>query len=236
MRSATPAFARSFGYTCPAPHSPLQHLLSMPLLAEYNLDQLNRLLTFSKWILLVCGVILVVLAIINQWVAARISSLQQEEKTRAQQQLRASRAELSRTKSKTDELTSELSRFVAPRSLANDQIEALKKCLADGPKGKVIMASLKTETDAEPYAIQIAEILIDAGFDVTTSKTVWLQLPVKGLYLCAPDVANAPIHAVHIQRCFQTVGLRLRAHEDKKMYSDMDVPENAIIFVIGARE
>jgi hypothetical protein len=65
---------------------------------------------------------------------------------------------------------------------------------------------------------------------------VWLQLPVKGLYLCARDVANAPVHAVHIQRCFQTAGLRLRAHEDKKMYADMDVPEDAIIFVVGARE
>jgi hypothetical protein len=68
------------------------------------------------------------------------------------------------------------------------------------------------------------------------SNTVWLQLPVKGLYLCARDVANAPLHAVHIQRCFQTAGLRLRAHEDKKMYTDMNVPDDAIIFVVGARE
>jgi hypothetical protein len=210
--------------------------LSMPLFAAYNIDQLHRILAFSKWVLLVCAVILIVFGIINQWVAARISNLDREEKARAQEQLRASRTELSRTKAKTSELTAELSRFIAPRSMSGEQVASLKKCLADGPKGKVVMAALKTETDAEPYAIQIAEILIDAGFDVSTAKTVWLQLPVKGLYLCARDVANAPVHAVHIQRCFQTAGLRLRAHEDKKMYADMDVPEDAIIFVVGARE
>jgi hypothetical protein len=141
-----------------------------------------------------------------------------------------------RTKAKTNELNAELSRFVAPRSLSDDQIESLKKCLTDGPRGPVVIAALKAESDAEPYAGQISKLLTDSGFEVTSSKTVWLQLPVKGLYLCARDVANAPLHAVHIQRCFQTVGIRLRAHEDKKMYADMNVPEDAIIFAVGARE
>ena len=98
------------------------------------------------------------------------------------------------------------------------------------------MSFLKTESDAESYATQIANLLRDGGFDVTMGNTVWLQLPVKGLYLCARDVANAPLHAVHVQRCFQTAGIRLRAHEDKKMYADMNVPEGAVIFVVGARE
>src|SRR6185437_8686015 len=109
-----------------------------------------------------------------------------------------------------------------------------KKCLTDGPHGRVVIAALKSEEDAPAYADQISKLLTESSFDVTTSSTVWLQLPVKGLYLCARDVANAPLHAVHIQRCFQTAGLRLRAHEDKKMYADMKVPDDAIIFVIGA--
>ena len=208
----------------------------MAVFEAYNLDQLNRILTFSKWTLVVCGIVFIVFAVVNQWVSARISTLQEDEKKRADQQLRASRAELLRTKAKTNEIAEELSRFVAPRSLPDEQIDALRKCLADGPHGPVVMASLKSETDAEPYGMQIAKVLKDAGFDVTTTNTVWLQLPVKGLYLCARDVANAPLHAVHIQRCFQTVGIRLRAHEDKKMYTDMAVPEDAIIFVVGARE
>jgi hypothetical protein len=208
----------------------------MPILEAYSLDQLQRLLTFSKWTLIVCGVVFIAFAIVNQWVQARISALQEDEAGRVQQQLRASRAELSKTKAKTNELTEELSRFVAPRSLPDEQVEALRKCLSDGPHGPVVMASLKAESDAETYAAQISKVLTNAGFEVTNSSTVWLQLPVKGLYLCARDVANAPLHAVHIQRCFQTVGIRLRAHEDKKMYADMSVPEDAIIFVVGARE
>jgi len=208
----------------------------MPIFEAYSLDQLNRLLSFSKWMLIVCGAIFIVFVILNQWLASRISTLQQEENKQSQEALRASRTELLRAKAQTNELHAELSRFVAPRSLPNEQIEALKNCLADGPRGPVVMAALKAEADAEPYAAQISKLLTDAGFEVTTSKTIWLQLPVKGLYLCARDVANAPLHAVHIQRCFQTAGIRLRAHEDKKMYADMAVPEDAIIFVVGARE
>ena len=208
----------------------------MAIFEAYSLDQLNRLLTLSKWMLIACGIIFVVFVVVNQWLASRISSLQDEENKRTQQALRASRTELLRTKAKTNELSAELSRFVAPRSLPNEQIEALTKCLADGPRGPVVMAALKAEADAEPYAAQISKVLTDSGFTVTTSKTVWLQLPVKGLYLCAKDVANAPLHAVHVQRCFQTAGIRLRAHEDKKMYADMTVPDDAIIFVVGARE
>src|SRR6266550_274341 len=150
----------------------------MAIFEAYSLDQLNRLLTFSKWMLIVCGIIFVVFVIVNQWLASRISSLQDEENKRTQQALRASRTELLRTKAKTNELSVELSRFVAPRSLPSEQIEALKKCLADGPRGPVVMAALKAEADAEPYAAQISKVLTDSGFTVTTSKTVWLQLPV----------------------------------------------------------
>jgi uncharacterized membrane-anchored protein YhcB (DUF1043 family) len=208
----------------------------MPLLEALSLDQLHRLFTFSRWILVVCGIIFLIFIIVNQYVAARISTLQDQEKKQAQQQLRASRAELTRTKTQTNELSAELSRFVAPRTLPDDQMQALQQCLSDGPHGPVIMSFLKTEADAETYATQVANLLRDSGFDVTMGNTVWLQLPVKGLYLCARDVANAPLHAVHVQRCFQTAGIRLRAHEDKKMYADMNVPEGTIIFVVGARE
>jgi hypothetical protein len=208
----------------------------MAFFEAYSLDQLHRLLTFSKWVWIVCGLIFLIFVIVNQWVAARISALQEDEFRRTQQQLRASKTELLKTKAKTNELNAELSRFVAPRSLPDDQIEVLKKCLSDGPRGPVVIAALKSETDADAYAEQISKLLTDSGYDVTMSNTVWLQLPVKGLYLCARDVASAPLHAVHIQKCFQTSGIRLRAHEDKKMYSDMAVPEDGIIFVVGARE
>ena len=215
----------------------------MPLFEAYSLDQLSRFLTFSKWALVVCGVVFIVFAILNQWAQGRIAALKDEEARQTQQQLRASRTELARTKAvtteltaKTNELSEELSRFVAPRTLPPEQIDALQKCLADGPRGSVVIASLKTESDAEAYATQISNLLSETGFTVTPSSTVWLQLPVKGLYLCARDVANAPLHAVHIQRCFQTAGVRLRAHEDPKMYNDMNVPEDAIILVVGARE
>ena len=210
--------------------------VTMVIFEAYTIDQLNRLLAFSRWVLIVCGIIFILFVLLNQWLASRIANLQDDENKQAQQALRASRTELLRSKAKANELNAELSRFVAPRTLPTEQLDALKKCLSDGPHGRVVIAALKSESDAEAYADQISKLLTESGFEATMSNTVWLQLPVKGLYLCARDVANAPLHAVHIQRCFQTAGLRLRAHEDKKMYADMKVPDDAIIFVIGARE
>src|SRR6185503_5883473 len=133
----------------------------MPLLEAFSLDQLHRLFTFSRWILVVCGIIFLIFIIVNQYVAARISTLQDQEKKQAQQQLRASRAELTRTKTQTNELNAELSRFVAPRTLPDDQMQALQQCLSDGPRGSVVMSFLKTESDAEAYATQIANLLRD---------------------------------------------------------------------------
>src|SRR3954463_8831876 len=134
------------------------------VLEAYTLDQLHRLLTFSKWTLIVCGAIFVIFVVINQWAHGRISTLQEGETRQAQQQLRAARTEVSRTKAQTNELTAELSRFVAPRSLPEDQVGALRKCLSDGPRGPVVMAFLKAESDAEPYAAQIAKILTETGY------------------------------------------------------------------------
>ena len=208
----------------------------MLFLEGYQVEQLQRILTFTKWLLGIVGVILVCVAVVNQWLSARISHLQEEEKAAAEQRLRSSQAQLSVANARAAEATSELSRFTAPRQLTENQIALLRKCLPHGPRGKVVMASLKVESDAEPYAAQIAKVLTESGFDVTLAKTIWLQLAVKGIYLCARDAAYAPLHAVHIQQCFQTAGLRLRAHEDKKMYADMEVPDDAIIFVVSSRE
>ena len=208
----------------------------MALFEGYNVDQLSRVLTVSKWILGLGGIILLLVAVLNQWVAARIFHLREHEKRAAEEQLRTSQVEAARANAKAAEVSAELARFTAPRRLTDEQIASLRECLPKGPRGKVVMASLKVENDAESYAAQIAKVLTDAGFDVTTTKTVWLQLAVKGIYLCARDASYAPTHAVHIQRCFQSAGLRLRAHQDKKMYSDMNVPDDAIIFVVSSRE
>ena len=59
----------------------------MAILEAYSLDQLNRLLTFSKWMLIVCGIIFVIFLVLNQWLASRVSALQDEENQQTQQAL-----------------------------------------------------------------------------------------------------------------------------------------------------
>jgi hypothetical protein len=167
---------------------------------------------------------------------ARINTLQKQEKTLAEQRLKASEAALGQTRAKAAEVSSELSRYTAPRRLTDAQIASLRKSLRNGPRGKVVMAFLSAEKDAQQYAEQIAKLLTETGFDVSMSKKVWLHFAVGDIFLCARDTTYAPPHAVHIQLCFQSAGLRLRAHQDEKMYSDMGVPDDAIIFVVSNRE
>ena len=208
----------------------------MAFYEAYTVDQLQRALTLSKWILAVGGIIFACVAIVNQWLTARLTTLQRQEKARAEQQLKASEAELEQTKAETAEVASQLERFIGPRRLTDEQISSLRKSLPNGPRGKVVMTFLSVESDAQEYAEQVSQILTEAGFDVTTSKSRWLKLPVDGIFLCARDTANAPHHAVHIQLCFQAAGLRLRAHQNEKMFADMGVRDDAIIFVVGNRE
>jgi hypothetical protein len=226
----------------------------MAFYEAYTADQLNRALTASRWMLGGCGVIFVCVAIINQWLTGRITTLerqekttaeqrlkgsevaQQQEKTQTEERLRASEIELARSKLTTTAVTSQLAHFTGPRRLTDEQIALLRKSLPDGPRGKVVMTFLSGESDAQKYAEEIAQLLTETGFDVSISRIRWLKLPVGDIYLCARDVASAPHHAVHIQACFQAAGLRLRGHQDEKMYSDMGVDENAIIFVVSGRE
>jgi hypothetical protein len=202
----------------------------------YTVEQLHRALTVSKWILGIFGIIFVCVAIVNQWLTARINTLQQQEKALAEQRLKASDAELDQTRAKAAEVASELARYTAPRRLTDEQIALLRKSLPNGPRGKVVMAFLSVESDAQQYAEQIAQLLTETGFDVSMSKKLWLHFAVGDIFLCARDTSYAPAHAVHIQLCFQAAGLRLRAHQDEKMYSDMQVHDDAIIFVVSNRE
>ena len=133
-------------------------------------------------------------------------------------------------------MASQLKGYTGPRHFTEEQLASLRKSLPNGPRGKVVMTYLTGESDAQKYAEEIGQLLADTGFEVSMSKIRWLKLPVSDIYLCARDASNAPHHAVHIQLCFQAAGLRLRAHQDEKMYSDMRVEEGAVIFVVSNRE
>ncbi|HKQ36498.1 MAG TPA: hypothetical protein VJ063_00385 [Verrucomicrobiae bacterium] len=208
----------------------------MPLFEAYTVDQLNRALAITKWMLALCGLVFACVAIVNQWLYYRVTALQRQEKARAEQRLKTSEAELQHTKAETAEIASQLERFTGPRHLTDEQIIALRQSLPKGPRGKVVMTYISIEPDAQKYAEEIGKLLSETGFQVSTSRSRWLKLATEGIYLCARDTSYAPPHAVHIQLCFQSAGLRLRAHQNEKMFNDMSVPDDAVIFVVGNRE
>ena len=90
-----------------------------------SVDDLNKMLTASKWVLGILAVLIAVAGIFNQWISDRIARLQVKEKIRAHEQLQVSEAELQRTKAKTAELEAKL----APRVLTETQQATIAKKL-----------------------------------------------------------------------------------------------------------
>jgi hypothetical protein len=210
----------------------------MTFYEHYTLDQLNRALTASKWLLVIFGVVLACAGILNQWLSDRIATLQREEKIKAQERLNASEEELKRTKAKTVEVASQLARFSTPRRLTNEQVESLRASLPSGPRGKVVVTFLSVETDAEKFSDQIASLLTECGFEVIRPRKLWLQMALDGIYLVARDTSNAPAHAVHMQNCFKAAGVELPAMQDPRVFSEFaePIPDDAVILAVSNRK
>jgi hypothetical protein len=82
----------------------------------------------------------------------------------------------------------------------------------------------------------LAEVLSESGFDVTSSKRLWLQLAFGGVFVAVRDAANAPVHGVHAQTCLQSAGLRVRGASLPEMLDQFDVPAGGVVLAVSNRE
>lgn len=91
------------------------------MFSSLSIDDLNRILTASKWALGIFAVLTAFAGLFNQWVSDEISRLQSVQKIEAQKKLQISEAELRETREKTAQLEARL----APRVLTSEEQQAI---------------------------------------------------------------------------------------------------------------
>ncbi len=169
----------------------------------------------------------------------KVRAIESEEKARqaevqrieTAEELRIAKAEAAAAKKQVDEL--EIKQ--RPRVIDDKQHQALVAALKAGPKGKVVVTFLSVEGDAQKYAEQITSIFTDAGFDVTLSKKLWLQLALDGVYIAAKEKGAVPLHGPFIQQCFKEAGIPVGGFYDPKFLSDVGAPDDGVVFAVSNR-
>jgi len=202
----------------------------------YSVDQLNRVLSASRWVLGSLEVFTAAAGVFNQWIAERVADLQRADKSKAQERLSVSESELEATKAKTAEVAARLARVTEPRNLTAEQSRTLKALLPAGPRGKVVLTFLSVERDAERYMRQIGALLAECGFEVTYSDHLWFQLAFDSVYVCARKEGAVPAQGAHIQNCFREAGIRVKGFYDEKFVDGLGVPQDGVVFVVSSRE
>lgn len=114
----------------------------------------------------------------------------------------------------------------------------LTECLPKGPKGRVVITILGTESDAPELAAEIAEVLKQANYIIEMSEKIWLRLKLDGIYIVSGQPDTAPQHGIHIQNCFREAGIGVRGLNDPSFYTQFQPPvsTDTIIMVISNRE
>ena len=110
-----------------------------------------------------------------------------------------------------------------PRSISAHNRAKLLACLKGGPKGPVVVVPKTFDEEAEAYATQISEVLREAQFEIRAlSGPRPFGFGIAGAFMWVRDISHAPPHAVHMQGCFQQVGVTLSGYSDgdAKVVSD----------------
>ena len=130
------------------------------MLDSMSIDELNRVLTASKWALGILAVLTALTGIFNQWLGDRIGVLQAEQRSASQKKLEASESELLRTKARTAQLEVRL----APRSLSPDQIQSIRDHLSPFPGIQFQFVSYQDDAEVKNLVLQLIKTLLSAGW------------------------------------------------------------------------
>ena len=144
-----------------------------------SVDDLNKMLTASKWVLGILAVLIAVAGIFNQWISDRIARLQVKEKIRAHEQLQVSEAELQRTKAKTAELEAKL----APRVLTETQQATIAKKLEHFAGTQFEFASYQEEAEVRALVLPLITTLLAAGWKGFPAREMLMGGLVQGVVI-----------------------------------------------------
>lgn len=171
----------------------------MPLFEGFTVDQLNRMLSLSRWGLGLFGVLTASVGILNQYISDRIAIVQKAEKEKAavrqreaEEILVTARAEASSAK----KLVAELEAKQKPRVLPDDFLRALtQEASQSAAKDDLQINCVVGDPEAWALAEQLKSAFVAAGFRFERIVPVITTPPVIGLSVSARDINPSPLHS-----------------------------------------
>jgi hypothetical protein len=165
------------------------------------------------------------IAQINKDAAATRERTSQADERAAQANERAAKLEAKAAQLQLDLEKERAARL--PRSISAPNRTKLLACLNSGPKGPVIVVPKTFDEEAESYAKQIHDTLVQAQFEIRPlTGPRPFGFGVAGAFLLVNDLANLPPHAGHIQSCFLQIGVELLGYSNPK-----DVPDSGVVVI-----
>jgi hypothetical protein len=128
----------------------------------------------------------------------------------------------------------ELEGNMKPRTITSEQQTNLIACLSRAPeKGKIDVFASVLDVEAVGFAIQISNVLAQAGFEVhcPTGLTpdAMVSIGPPGTCIAVKDVKKPSPQGAYIQRCFMSVGIEMPAMNS----GDANISSNSVEISVG---
>ena len=206
----------------------------MQLFEGYTAEELERVLTTSRW---VAGLLLLLgfaALCLNHWLLHRIATQQKLERNSGKSRLIAAEEELRRLRGQMSSVANSVEKLTSTRKLSATQVNELKAALISAEKGPLIITYLTIEWDAEDYAHQLSKILKEAGYNVTLSDHLWVEFKQSGLFLTSKD-GRLPSHATALQKAFAVIGENVPAAPPDEIAKELEIKDGEVVLVVSSR-
>ncbi len=125
-----------------------------------------------------------------------------------------------------------------PRHFEAQQRSRLIEYLTNGPKGKILMASISANEESVTFAGEMSSALEAAGFEIIEWRgDHFPRFTVKGQWVCLRGPTTIPSHAQHVLDSFASVGTKVDFYIDPKIFecARTGVSDDTLLMVVGAK-
>lgn len=163
--------------------SRVHHLKAM--FENYSIDELNRILTLSRWGVATLAVLTACVGILNQVISDRIAVIQKTEKNQAKKKEKDAEDKIAAAQADADaarKLVSALEQRQRPRLLSEDVLgEIIKIASLSEDKADLEIHCISGDAEAMTLAEQIRGAFISGGYQIKPITAIVSADPYVGL-------------------------------------------------------
>jgi hypothetical protein len=173
----------------------------------YSVEQLNRILNYSRWALGLFAVITALAGIFNQWIIVRIAERQQIDKSAAKKEADEKEASLQSELTILQAARTKVSRQLEHRHLTNEQRSQLIASLVSKPKGTVLLTCPINNPEAADFMNEIGSAVQAAGWQIARDIPRIFDHTPKGIELNIPTKDASNVAALSLDSALDAVGI-----------------------------